>query len=116
MKDIIPQTNKDMHRRCGFSVSPGLDGGYKASFNEPMAKKRAPILQAVMDQFGGLAVATACGVTPQAVSQWEVIPVQHVLAIERLTGIPREALRADLFGAPRPRPPGMGQMIVSNPS
>ncbi len=54
---------------------------------------------------GGIgALAKICGIAPQAVSQWESVPTGRVLMIERETGIPRERLRPDLYGAPRPRP------------
>ncbi len=54
---------------------------------------------------GGIgALAKICGIAPQAVSQWESVPTLRVLAIEHATGIPRERLRPDLYGAPRPRP------------
>lgn len=39
------------------------------------------------------------GVQPPAVSKWERgrVPAERVLEIERLTGIPRHALRPDLY-------------------
>lgn len=55
----------------------------------------------------------ACGVTKQAVWYWlqsGVIPVAKVLAVEAATGIPREKLRPDIFGAPRPRPRRQGRL------
>ena len=63
------------------------------------------------DGKGGRAnLARALGITWQAVFYWQrdgVVPLTRVLDVERLTGIPREALRPDVFGAPRPRPPKM---------
>lgn len=57
---------------------------------------------------GGLtALGESVGVTAQAVWRWKVrgvIPVDRVIAVEMATGIPREKLRPDTFGAPRPRP------------
>lgn len=50
-------------------------------------------------------IGEACGITSQAVSDWTRVPVEHVIEVERLTGIPRELLRPDIYGAPRPRPP-----------
>jgi len=49
-------------------------------------------------------LARGCGITRQAVSLWTRVPVMRCADIERLTGIPRERLRPDVFGAPRPRP------------
>lgn len=42
-------------------------------------------------------LARAAGVTRSAVSQWDVIPLDRVLEIERNAGIPREQLRPDFF-------------------
>jgi len=70
-----------------------------------MAKNRAPIVQAIIDQYGLEPIAKACGVTSQAVCLWSKVPVLRVLQVEKLTGIPRETLRPDIYGAPRARPP-----------
>lgn len=46
-------------------------------------------------------VATLAGVTPAMWSRWENlkrrIPAERVVELERLTGIPREELRPDVF-------------------
>jgi len=36
-------------------------------------------------------------ITRGAVAQWNKIPIKHVVALERLTGIAREELRKDIF-------------------
>lgn len=43
-------------------------------------------------------LAAACEITHSAVSQWETVPPKRVLIVERVTGIPREVLRPDLYG------------------
>lgn len=43
-------------------------------------------------------LARRIGVTPQAVSQWDEVPVSRVLAVERETGISRHELRPDVYG------------------
>lgn len=57
---------------------------------------------------GGLSrLAEGVGVTTQAVWKWKragEVPLDRVIAIEKFTGVPREQLRPDVFGAPRPRP------------
>lgn len=41
------------------------------------------------------------GITPQAISQWEVCPVGRVIRVEELTGVSRHDLRPDVFGKAR---------------
>jgi DNA-binding transcriptional regulator YdaS (Cro superfamily) len=42
-------------------------------------------------------LALALGITPGAISQWEKVPAERIVEIERATGIPRDSLRPDLF-------------------
>ena len=49
------------------------------------------------------ALARALGVSKQAALVWTTTPSRHVWAIARLSGVPREALRPDLFPKPRKR-------------
>jgi DNA-binding transcriptional regulator YdaS (Cro superfamily) len=42
-------------------------------------------------------LAGACGITHAAILQWKRIPSDHVLTIEKATGIPRKELRPDLY-------------------
>ncbi|HEX2554212.1 MAG TPA: Cro/CI family transcriptional regulator [Microvirga sp.] len=53
---------------------------------------------------GGAALARRLGISRNAVSEWRAkqrIPVERVLDLERLTGIPRHELRPDIYPAPR---------------
>ncbi len=77
----------------------------KFRFSWPMAKERDPILQAIIKAHGLAAIAEACGgITIQAVSDWTRVPPRQCLAVEALSGVPREKIRPDIYGAPRPRP------------
>ena len=65
-----------------------------------MTKKRA--LKDAIEQGGGLTgLGIICGVTPQAVKQWEQIPVRHVLKIEMALEIPRHCQRPDIYPPPQ---------------
>lgn len=65
---------------------------------------REPALQKAIDamptRHGKLAaLAEALGIFPQAISQWKKVPTTRVLAVERITGIPKEVLRPDIYPA-----------------
>lgn len=48
--------------------------------------------------------AKKIGVSPQAVSQWERVPVGRVLKVEAVTKVSRYRLRPDIYGdGPGPR-------------
>ena len=42
-------------------------------------------------------LAEALGISPGAITQWDRVPAERVIEIERLTGIPRHELRPDLY-------------------
>lgn len=37
-------------------------------------------------------------ITPQAISQWTVVPLNRVFDVEAVTGLSREVIRPDFFG------------------
>jgi DNA-binding transcriptional regulator YdaS (Cro superfamily) len=47
---------------------------------------------------GVVKLSLALGLSRAAVSQWERVPAERVLDVERLTGISRYQLRPDVFG------------------
>lgn len=66
--------------------------GLQAMSNSNDALKRA------IKAAGGLAgLATPLGISEQAVSQWDEVPPLRVLAVERVSGVPRHELRPDLY-------------------
>lgn len=62
-----------------------------------------PHLRAIESAGGSSALARQLKITPQAVSQWPRVPAERVVEVERITGIPREELRPDLY-RPAPNP------------
>lgn len=42
-------------------------------------------------------LARALGISHAAIRQWTRVPAERVVEVERITGIPREALRPDLY-------------------
>ena len=55
-------------------------------------------LKIAIERAGGQAeFARRMGITTQAVSQWDEVPPLRVLAVERLSGVPRHELRPDLY-------------------
>src|SRR5262245_21591175 len=67
------------------------------------AHMRDNALEKAIIQAGGVAaLARAINVTPQAISQWERVPAERALAVEKATEgrVPRHELRPDLYPAP----------------
>ena len=55
-------------------------------------------LSLAKERAGGRAkLAERLGITPQAISQWREIPVDRVMDVEAVTGIPRSTLRPDIY-------------------
>ena len=63
-----------------------------------MAKSKAGALGRAIKAVGGPAkLAASLDISIQAVSQWEEVPPLRVLAVERISGVPRHELRPDLY-------------------
>lgn len=57
-----------------------------------------PLARAIKVAGSAVALAKELGCTPQAIYQWERVPAERALDVERLTGISRHDLRPDIFG------------------
>jgi DNA-binding transcriptional regulator YdaS (Cro superfamily) len=58
-----------------------------------------PLDEAKKNAGGSTGLARALGdLTPQAISQWKVVPADRVLKVEEITGVSRHRLRPDIFG------------------
>lgn len=59
---------------------------------------RDPIIKHAAANVGGVTkLSEALGLSRAAVSLWRRIPAERVVEVERLTGVPREELRPDLY-------------------
>lgn len=69
---------------------------------------RSEALQRAIREAGGVGkLAEVIGVTGPAISQWEQVPANRVIAVERASGVPRQELRPDLYPAERVVPDGI---------
>ena len=69
-----------------------------ALYNAGMAEKNDIGLKKAIQAAGtGEKLAADLGITPQAISQWEKVPLNRVFDVERATGVPRHELRPDFF-------------------
>lgn len=61
---------------------------------------RLAIKQAVGKLGSQTLVARRIGVTRQAMAQWSRVPAEHVLMMEKISGVSRYELRPDVYGSP----------------
>ena len=63
-----------------------------------MRHNRAPIFYEIFAAYGNATkAALAIGVTKQAVSAWNKVPLKHTYKIMSDTGIPLHRIRPDIF-------------------
>ncbi|HEY7386300.1 MAG TPA: Cro/CI family transcriptional regulator [Beijerinckiaceae bacterium] len=68
-------------------------------------------LEHAIEAAGGIgALARALGISQPAVSNWQKIPAERVLAVEAITGVSRSLLRPDLFPMDDPDTTGEGSI------
>lgn len=59
---------------------------------------RNPGLRAALKAVGSQRLlGDALGITAQAVQAWQRVPAERVVEVEKVTGVPREVLRPDLY-------------------
>ena len=68
------------------------------AYHSPMLH---PILKRATDLVGGpTKLARLIGIQQPSLYSWRLIPANRVIAIERVTGIPRHELRPDIYPPP----------------
>jgi DNA-binding transcriptional regulator YdaS (Cro superfamily) len=63
-----------------------------------MTESPTPLELAIERVGGSSELARILGITPAAISQWERVPPNRVLAVESASGVSRYDLRPDVFG------------------
>jgi len=101
----LPPDNEVMHVTASEFGSESLAGrkDFAASV-EPVAAATncEDGLKAAIKAAGGTeALARALGINPSAVAQWERVPAERIVQIERLANVPRNVLRPDLYPQPK---------------
>ena len=64
----------------------------------------SPIERAAAAAGSKSALARLLGLKVQSIQQWTRIPAERLIDVERVTGIPREELRPDLYRSAKKRP------------
>ena len=73
------------------------------AFSYPERMATLTGMELIRSRFGLMAeISRALGMTKGGVTRWQIVPADRVVEVERITGIPREQLRPDLYvRAPR---------------
>jgi len=61
-------------------------------------KKDAALIDLILRAGSQSELARALGISRTAVHYWQQVPMRHLLALEKLYNVPRQALRPDLYG------------------
>jgi hypothetical protein len=94
-----------MKHKFRWILKSGLTFIQRYTLVMAMAKRRVRTggLAAAVAAAGSLTVlAGKLGLTLQAVCQWDEVPPERCLDVERVTGVSRHDLRPDIYG-PRPK-------------
>ena len=79
--------------RKAMRYAPGVEA------NRVRAARQA--MKTIRNTYGMMSkIAAGVGIKPQAVHQWEVVPLDKIITVERITGIPRYELRPDYHQGP----------------
>lgn len=62
-----------------------------------ISSQAAALRRAIQNMGSAAKLAAGLGITDQAVGQWKRVPPGRVLAVEKLSGVPRHELRPDIY-------------------
>ena len=68
----------------------------------PKSSKRDAVVLFIAEKKLRPAIADACQISVDAIKQWRRVPPLRVVAVERITGIPRHMIRPDIYPTPAP--------------
>lgn len=77
---------------------------------------RAATEHAIRILGGPTKAARTLGLSRQTIYNWRntgLVPIPQIILVESLTGVARETLRPDVFGAPRARPRSRGASLAA---
>jgi DNA-binding transcriptional regulator YdaS (Cro superfamily) len=73
----------------------------------PSSTKRDAVILFIAEKKLRRAIAKTCKISLDAIKQWRRVPPLRVIAVERITGIPRHVIRKDIYPNPsKERPYG----------
>lgn len=76
---------------------------YNTSMTEP-ATKLDPAIAAIRDGHLGTEISRRCGISRQAIYQWDQVPWNRVHVVAEVTGLPPHVIRPDIYPPPPETP------------
>jgi hypothetical protein len=100
LEQFVRARNPDASEQLVAAVAQQMRENHERITSQPMDEG----LRAAIAVVGGrVELARDLGVNYRAVLDWRRVPAERLIQIERITGIPRERLRPDLYrGKPQP--------------
>jgi DNA-binding transcriptional regulator YdaS (Cro superfamily) len=64
------------------------------------SSKRDAVILLIAEKKFRKAISEKCKISIDAIKQWRRVPTARVIAVERITGIPRHLIRQDIYPDP----------------
>jgi hypothetical protein len=100
LEQFVHARNPDASEQLVAAVAQRMRENHERIASQPMEEG----LRAAIAVVGGrVELARDLGVNYRAVLSWRRVPAERLVQVERITGIPRQRLRPDLYrGKPQP--------------